>query len=275
MTRRGFTLVELLVAMVVASLLGIGLTQMLVSDSRFVGRQEGMLSARATARAAMNVMGVELRMVGDSGLVAATATEFTVRVPYAFAMACQSSGSILYASLMPTDSLAYASAAPDGILWRNAIGEYVLEDRRLSAAFTTDSSFCQADSIRVVPGGSVITVGNIPGASAPPSGSIFNLYQLVTYRFDASADLPGRTALWREAGGVSEEIATPFDATSGFGYLVGVNLVPQASPPADLSTVRGLELQLIGASDTHASGADFETYDLTTHVPFFNRSGDR
>jgi prepilin-type N-terminal cleavage/methylation domain-containing protein len=261
MTRRGFTLVELLIAMVVASLLGIGLTQMLVSDSRFVSRQEGMLSARATARAAMNVMAVELRMVGDSGLVAAAADAITVRVPYAFAMACQPAGPILYASLMPTDSVAYASAAPEGIAWRTSIGDYVLVDRPLTAALTTDSSYCQADSIRVV--------------MLPPSGSIFNLYQIVTYRFAASADLPGRTALWRDAGGASEEIAAPFDAGSGFGFLVGVNLVPQASPPADLGTVVGLELRLLGMSETRASNADFETFDLTTHVPFLNRRLNR
>lgn len=272
MTRRGFTLVELLVAMVVASLLGVGLTRMLISDSRFVGRQDAMLSARATARAAMNVMAVELRMVGDSGLVAAAPESVTVRVPYAFGMSCRTSGATIYASLMPLDSLVFATAAPGGISWRGTIGDFaVVPTKTLTIAPSTDSTFCQADSIRVVPGGALVTMSNVPATSVPPSGSIVYAYQLITYRFAPSGDLPGRIALWRDDGTTNEEIAVPFDASAGFGFLVGVNLVPQAMPPADLSTVRGLELRLVGASEATAPGvAGYETFDLTTQVPFAN-----
>ncbi len=71
MTRRGFTLVELLIAMVVTALLGVALTTLLISDSRFVSRQQAMLQARMAARASMNVMTVELQLVSDSGLIAA------------------------------------------------------------------------------------------------------------------------------------------------------------------------------------------------------------
>src|SRR5579872_5541358 len=51
---RGFTLVELMLAMVVMALLGIGLTRILINDSRVVSRQDAMMSARQGARAAMN-----------------------------------------------------------------------------------------------------------------------------------------------------------------------------------------------------------------------------
>ncbi|MFQ6047330.1 MAG: PilW family protein, partial [Gemmatimonadales bacterium] len=64
MQERGFTLIEVMIGMVVLAILGTALTQMLLSDSRFVNRQEAMLDARQAARAAMNIMTVELRLVG-------------------------------------------------------------------------------------------------------------------------------------------------------------------------------------------------------------------
>jgi prepilin-type N-terminal cleavage/methylation domain-containing protein len=73
MRSRGFTLVEVLIAIAVMSVLATALTRILLSDSRFVSRQEALLTARQTARAAMNVMSVELRMVSDSGLLARAA----------------------------------------------------------------------------------------------------------------------------------------------------------------------------------------------------------
>ena len=82
MRTRGFSIVELLIAFVVTAILATAMTRMLLTDSRFVSKQDAMMTARQTARAAMNVMAVELRMVSDSGLVAAAAESVTVRVVY-------------------------------------------------------------------------------------------------------------------------------------------------------------------------------------------------
>lgn len=84
MTRRGVTLVELLVTLLVLGFLGTALARLMISNSRFVSKQEALLEARQTARAAMNVMLPELRMVSDGGLVAADPDSVTVRVPYVF-----------------------------------------------------------------------------------------------------------------------------------------------------------------------------------------------
>src|SRR5207253_1750967 len=66
MNRRGFTLTELLMAMAVMAILGVALTRILVNDSRFVSRQDAMLSARQGARAALNSVLSELSMVADT-----------------------------------------------------------------------------------------------------------------------------------------------------------------------------------------------------------------
>ncbi len=50
--RKGFSLIELLIATVVVAVLGSALTQMLIRNSRYVSRLEAMMSARQAARAA-------------------------------------------------------------------------------------------------------------------------------------------------------------------------------------------------------------------------------
>jgi prepilin-type N-terminal cleavage/methylation domain-containing protein len=272
--RAGFTLVELLVAVVVAGILTTALARMLVNDSRFVARQEATLSARRTARTALNWLAVELRMVGDSGLRAAAADSITLRIPYAFGMACDRVGSEHIVSLAPSDSLAYATAAPEGLAWQRSSGDWVFVPSS-GVLPSTDSTTCVADSIRTVPGGRLVGVSGLPASPPlrPVSGSISYLYQTVTYRFAASVDLPGRIALWRRVGaGAAEELAVPFDAGSGFGFLTGVSTTALNTPPADLSTVRGLEFRLIGASETTPRGASGpSTFPLVAQIQFMNR----
>lgn len=272
MNSRGFTLVELLIGMTVTAILGIALARILISDSRFVGRQEAMIDARHAARAAMNLMTLELRMVGDDGLLAAAPDSVTVHVPYAFGVTCNVSGTDLIISLMPRDSLTYATAGLSGMAWRDNTGTYN-RVTGISVSSSSDMAACQADSIRVVPGGELIAISGIPGAPPGP-GRILYLYQTVTYRFTTSIEIPGRLGLWRGAwGGAAEELVAPFDSTAGFSCLVGPNMQVQTCPPGGgLATVRGLELRLSGESEFDSPGIGRpERFPLTTRISFFNK----
>jgi hypothetical protein len=240
------TLVELLVTLLIFGVLGTALARLMISNSRFVSRQETLLEARQVARAAMNVMVPELRMVGDGGLTAAAPDSISVRVPYAFGVLCLDE----YAILAPADSAQFAGAVPGGIAYQTTGTTYTVDPTITMAGTTTLTAACDADSIRVVPGGQRIAL------TAPIgwSGQVFYLYQIVTYRFATSAALPGRRALWRRAGGVDEEMLAPFDTAARFRFLVGSRLTPQDAVPSPLSTVRGLELRLVGASLNPAEG---------------------
>lgn len=275
MNRRGFTLPELLIGMVVMAILGLALARILISNSRFVSHQDAMMEARATARAAMQAMVAELHMVPDSGLLAATRDSVRVRVPYAFGMLCLTTAGVATASLMPADSLMYASAVPDSIGILGSTGGAFRKRRVTSVTASPVPANCIGDSIRVVPGGRLIGM-TIPGI-APASGSLFYLSQTVTYRFTTSVDVPGRRGLWRRVGsGAYEELAAPFDTTARFVFLTGPYLQP--SPATSLPTlaqrdaVRGLELRLTGQSiSTPQGAAGPQSFDLRTRVAFMNK----
>jgi prepilin-type N-terminal cleavage/methylation domain-containing protein len=281
MSRRGFTLVEMLVALTLMAILGIALTKLLTNSARFVSQQDAMLAARQGARAALNTIVAELQVVGDSGLTAATADgkSVTVRLPYAFGVTCRRASSQSFvASLLPVDSVVYASAVPGGFAWRRLTGVYTNVPGTFTVAPSDDDEKCEADSVRIVPGGRRIVVSGYPAVNAPESLAVLTLFQMVTYRFGSSTNLPGRTALWRKAGNASdEELVAPFGEGAGFTFLVGgpkaATLTLQIAPPADLNTVRGVELRLFAESEWPAQGTNRpQAFPLKTRVTFSNKA---
>jgi prepilin-type N-terminal cleavage/methylation domain-containing protein len=263
--RRGFTLVELLIAIVLFGLLGTALARLMISNSRFVARQEAQLEARQTARAAMNSIIAELRMVSDGGLLAAAPESVTVRIPYAFGVLCRNE----YALLTPPDSAAYAAAVPGGIAYRQPDGTYTFDATVTVTGTTASTADCDADSVRVVPGGLRITLSQ---SNIAPPATIFYLFQTVTYRFAPSVMLPGRKGLWRRVGATNEEILAPFATTARFAFLVGSRLTVQTAPPGTLSQIQGLELRLTGESENTPAGAAAPLqFALSPRVKFMNR----
>jgi len=270
MKSRGFTLVEVLIAIALMSVLAAALTRMLLSDSRFVSRQEALLTARQTARATINVMSVELRMVSDSGLLAASGDSVLVRIPYAYGIGCDIDGALgRVVSLMPADSLMFANAVTAGIARRRADGTYGFTSP-VTISTPADGTKCTTQGIQLIPDGMVL---NVLPIAAVDFGDIFYLYQLVTYRFMPSADMPGRRGLWRRVGaGAYEELAAPFDSTAGFRFLVGPNLTVTSVPPADLRTVNGLELNIVAESYEPPRGrSEYQTFELPVQVVFLNK----
>ena len=268
MRHRGFTLIELMIAIVMLAVLATALTRILLADSRFVSQQEALITARQTARAATNVMNVELRMVSDSGLLAASADSVYFRSPYAYGMACGASGGERIISLMPTDSAMYASAIPGGIARRTALGFSF--HGGITVATSANLATCTADSVRVVPDGFLAAV--TPDTTAS-SGELVYLYQDVAFRYMPSTDMPGRIGLWRRVGaGAYEELAAPFDSTARFRFLVGPNLLRTDTPPVDLTTVNGLELSIMAQSYEPPRGrTQYQTFDLPVQVVFLNK----
>lgn len=294
LARRGFTLVELLLSLIVSAIIGTALIRMVLSQGRFMDQQEAWRQARSVSRSGINRLLSDLRAVengsnpvaGNWGLEAAAAggQDFTIRVPYAFGILCGFAGGNTYiVSLLPVDATMMAEPGFSGFALRSKTGVYTYHPSNLTLAAPT--ALCSTglyDQIHSVPAlngspaGTVVAVARLAGAFgiAPDRGSIVFLYRRIRYEFKASAAMPGRIGLWRTKlnGGDTEELAAPFDATARVNFYVN-NVTPaQAAVPADLSTVRGLELILNGASDRAASGtAAPKVANITTSVFFENR----
>jgi prepilin-type N-terminal cleavage/methylation domain-containing protein len=254
--RRGATLVELMVAIALLSIIGAATLRMLTSQSRFVDRHEKQRSARGVVRSTMNLMLSELRMVEASGGVEhASATAITVRVPYALGLACGSLGGATVVSFLPADSVSLATATFGGYAWRDFAGRYTYVEGTATHRPAPDPSPCTVAGITTLPDGSIGEVAPGIPITAVDGTPVF-LFQRVRYALASSTTLPGRLAMWRTslATGVSEEIAAPFDSSARFRFFRESQDTSTALPPTALEDLRGLELVLTGASEGRRAG---------------------
>ena len=274
--RGGFTLVEVLIAMVLTAVVGAAVTSIFINQSRFYDVQEKVSSARAVSRAATNIMLSELRAVPtDGGMIAADADSITVRSPVALGVVCGVSAGLIHVSLMPVDSAVYAQAASTsffGYAWRTSNTEYDYDDTASQPGVGV-AAVCDAAGIARFDGagerGRVVSLATV--GSIPPASAALLLYQRVTYKFAESEIVPGQRGLWRRAGnGVEEELAAPFDETARFRFYPVNSDVAQDAAPATLNDLRGVELVLTSRSERPNDNGEHTLTPMTTAIFFRN-----
>jgi prepilin-type N-terminal cleavage/methylation domain-containing protein len=277
--RSGFTLVELLVGIVIFAIIGAAFTRMLTIQGRFYDRQGQGNAARNVSRASLNRVVSDFRMIeATGGVVAASPTSLTIRIPFAIGVVCANNGAATHISILPVDSMSYVKAGFSGYAWRTSTtGVYNYVENPATEG-GGDPAVCVGQNITTVPGGKVVAVTPLVPATAGLGTPVF-LYARVRYEFKASTAVPGRIGLYRtqiaaDGGESSEELVAPFAATAHWKFFVlnGGN-VPQDAAPGDLSTIRGLELHLDGISENRAVAvASNESAPFTTAVFFKNRT---
>jgi hypothetical protein len=243
------TLLELLITMIIVAIIGGGMARLLNSQAEFYEHQGAGRAARSVSRAAVNMLLSEIRMVqAPGGVVAATATSITLRVPYAIGLVCGTAGGATTVSMLPPDSAMFAEAGFSGYAWRNGAGVYTYAEGGITLG-NGAAATCTAANIAGVPGGRLVSLSPALPAGAT-AGSAVILFRRITYDFANSVAIPGRLALWRRVvnAGTAEELAAPFTAASRFRFypLDAANAQGAVPPLADL---RGLELVLVGASE--------------------------
>lgn len=284
--RRGFTLVEMLVTLVILGIIGGALVKLVTVQGRFSQTQMALRSARNVSRDAMNIMLTDLRMVQDSGgLVAASRDSVTVRIPLAFGLVCSTSGGTTVA-LLPADSAMTALGVYAGYAIRDSASglynytvaatplPYNSVANGLAATCVTagiDSVKYNGRSTRIV------TLTDSPVGTSNVGWPVF-IYQLVTYKFASSSAYPGRRGLWRlvktsnPAAPVTDEIIAPFDTSSKFRFYALNADKAQDTLPTHLGDVRGIELVLAGSSnEALPNNAQAKQATMVTGVFFKNR----
>ncbi len=273
--QRGFTLAELLISMVILGIVGSGLISVLVSETKFFSLQTQQRQARMVSAGAVNAALSDLRMVeATGGAVAASATSVTVRAPYAMGIVCANSVAQTTVALFPFDSTEYANAGFSGYAWRDSLGNYTYVEAGTAVAGGAVAT-CTAAGVSVVSGGGVVVVtpGALPAGypTVTAVGTPLFLFQRLTYAFQPSATLAGRTALWRTVAATNQsaELVAPFDSTAKFlFYAAGVDTASSAVPA--LPNLRGLQLDLNGQSEHSPEGAGSQSSAQVVTSVFFN-----
>src|SRR6476646_11086820 len=123
--RRGLTIAELIVGMVIFGIIGMAIMRVMVMQARYFDHQKQGNLARNVSRGPLNRLVSDIRMVeAEGGISAASATAITARVPYALGVVCNSDASGTNISLLPVDSAMYAEPGYSGYAWRNGASKY-------------------------------------------------------------------------------------------------------------------------------------------------------
>ena len=272
--RKGFSMSELLIGMVILAIVGLSLTQTLRSQARYFDHQKTSNLARAVSRGPLNRMVSDLRMVeARGGMISATSSEIVVRVPYAMGVVCGTSNNSTHVSILPVDSAVY-DGTYSGYAWRGGDGVYrYKDDNNTKEVGTLD--VCNAAQINTLTSSGAKVIRLTPTLPDTASyGTPVFLYRKIKYSFAASGMVPGGIGLYRTKmeNNQIEELSAPYDAGAKFRFFVGSSLTAQDNPPADLSKLRGIELNMTGLSERAPSGATAkQKAPFVTAVFFKNR----
>jgi prepilin-type N-terminal cleavage/methylation domain-containing protein len=295
--RKGFTLAELVVSLVLCAILGTAVTRLLVAQSRLYEIQKARRDARAVGRTSLNLLFSDLRMAHDGSsapgsVVIASPETLKVRVPYAVGLVCgQGNGSgsgnsygntPLVISMFPADSSTRAAATYAGFAWFSRLTRqytYVPLDASspaLPVTSTAPTTCTTTASIKTdtLNGRYWGPTDVRPTALTAQPGAPAFFYQEVMYWFGPSTTFTGRVGLWRKAtGGGAEELIAPFANTARFKFYQRSVDTPSLTAPAVLDSLVGVAFVLNGATDSNIPGAKSVKTSMETSVFFKNRRG--
>jgi prepilin-type N-terminal cleavage/methylation domain-containing protein len=249
----GFTLVEMVIAMVLAGVVGTLVFQLLNSQGRFAEIQGAREEVQQNARAALDVLSSELRAAPQGGLRMAEATAVRIRVPYAWGVLC--GGGDKWAVIALPDVLEAAGAhAQIALRNRDAAGNvtWMFSKAGLIIAPAANDPACAAlqDAPSGAPGSAPTgdvwqyrVTGDQFNAGTQGAGALVMLSRMIEYGAATSEGYPG---LWvrrtvgpptgsQEQGQGGDRLRQPLAgpvAANGltFEYFVGDAALPVAPP---------------------------------------------
>lgn len=237
----GYTVVELLVALLAAGMVGGSVLSLLLSQQRFYRRHAELLRAQRIVASIAGFAGEELRLSGPADLLVATPESVAIRFDAYRAVVCGADPATGRASLFVFDTatnanlrgtLGYAVSVPGESTFRYADGwSPVVEfgaDARDECTGRGAPDGPEGWRYRVLSGW-----GSAGGVALPPRGSVVRKYGRLAYRFSPSSFEDG-VALRRNG----QELLAPFVEGASFLYLLAAG--DTVAAPGTLTDVRAV-----------------------------------
>jgi prepilin-type N-terminal cleavage/methylation domain-containing protein len=243
--REGFTLIEVLVALVMSVLLGGALISLLAGQSLFYAKSDQIISAERNIRAAAELLSAEIRTAAPEDLVAATPDSIALRYDVLRAVVCDSTApDEVAAFVLDTVSDFGLSGAVTGLAFSEPYDSAFSYADGFSAAVTGTGSgpktVCTDNGApSTLPSANYRTVSGWQAqfGDLPDRGSYVRVYRLLTYRFAPSVFASGRT-LWRG----SDELVGPFADSASFSYVMADGGVQTTVSGSALDSVQALRV---------------------------------
>lgn len=264
----GFTIVEMLVAIVLTAILGAGVVSLLLGQNRFYETNEQTLFADESRRGAGEIVASELRMLSTADLYKTDSDEIRARFDLRRMVVCEVDAltGTVYLFVYDDPGISLPSGETGTAFSSPYAADFVYADGWTPTLNATGAqTTCVANG---APAGLDPARYRVEGWGSHPSGlprkgSVVRVYGDLSYTFQPATTGDGR-ALWRNG----QELVAPFEAGAGFAYVMD-NGSKEISVPnsnhANISYVR-LEATAVGRGTNRYDVA----HDLVFDVPFRN-----
>ena len=277
----GFTLVEVMVALLISSILAGVVFQLVRGQGRFVSVQSAREEVQQNARGAMEIISSELRTIHPGGLVEGKKNAVTFRLPRAWGISCGGGSATSLTAVFPAALPAgmTATASISGIMGdTDAAGAGVFNPTPASGTVQTITGVATVNlnvagnacsALRPVAASTEVQALTYSGTNLPvvPRGNRVYLYQTVTYDVDGSG---GQYWIYRNDQPMAGPLVTD---TSGliFNYWqnAGNTRLSAPVPAADLPTVGRVAVSVRTKSRGRGGPTQYATDSMT--VLLWNR----
>ena len=255
----GFTLIEVLIALVISTIVGGALLSLLVGQTRFYARNDELLSAERNIRAASDMISADLRMAAPEDLVAATPDSVSIRYDVLRGIVCDSTGADeIVGYVLDTLGTFGLTAAVQGLAFSEPYDSaFLYADGFLGTVTATGSgpkTTCVDNGApSTLPDGYYRTVTGWQAqfGNVPDRGSYVRSYRLLTYRFAPSVFASG-TAIWRG----DSELVGPVADSAAFSYVMADGTVQATVAGGALANVRSIRVS--GTTEDEDTRVDVE-----------------
>jgi prepilin-type N-terminal cleavage/methylation domain-containing protein len=268
--RRGFTLAELMISLVLGGLIIGVVLNFITGQSRLASMQSGREEVQQNARGALEMVASDLRGAIPAGVEVGDANAIQVMLPRRWGVVCSQTGTTRTVVVFPDVAGQVTPAGTDaGLLLQNGANWVPALPARATVATATPVAVGACAGLNTT--GNVVAF-QLDGTGHPPvlAGTTAALYQRVRYDVETS-----RGAQWiHRSNGITaagawimQPLAGPVDAAAGgisFAYFTGTPPVALPNAPganastAALSQVR-LRVRMKSRGGGSSSQVEFDS----------------
>lgn len=255
--RRGFSLVELVIVLVLAGIVSTAAITMFITQNKLNAQMTALGESQENARSAVLLAASELHGAANGSVIDATASSITLRLPLVLGIVCGQQNPQFKDVYLPLNGVSLRDADVDGYAVLGDDGRW--------------SNFARIPNGNLNRGGSgrtrcIATGGGAAGTDSDYStlrvdggiGTPVMLYRDVTYYFAASALDASRRGFFRATGGQAVELAHGFSDDSHFEYQLAGATWDSTVRRGDLDAIEAVRIavEVTGqASSGSASGS--------------------
>lgn len=272
MRRGGFTLVETLISMVLATILVGLVSHAFLVQNQYYATQTLRAGVQDNVRSATELIAREVRTSAEDGILVAGARTLTVRSPIAVGVVCARASSFGDVQ-MEGGEAAIPTAEVRGLALRNdSTWEYF-------AASWASLNGPDAISAAACAGNGADTIGAYDDfhrldqmtsfSTFVGLGEVVMLYREVTYTIDTSVLDPTTQGLFRTVfGEPAIEFATGIDTTAQFQYrTAGTSTYADTIPGSSVGLIDAVRLVAEGRRPPATGGNDDITFGWSVNLP--------